>query len=228
MIRTLSRLRPMAERILLGLRLLVGRRRGALIGFDLFVLMTAAIGAFESSEWLWQMFVPVVLMPMLILGLPVVSDSVALELRAGSLDLALTSPGAEGYFERRIFSFCGLLIIQGCLIIVAIRFAQGNFLLFPAIVHVLVSGFVIGATALFWATRLRAPGSVLFASSATLLALSKWLFTSPVHQAEGLFPFLFSRDALPWLRDEAVLLAVGIVLLLYARRRLSRPEQLLF
>ncbi|HNJ78742.1 MAG TPA: hypothetical protein PKX56_05255, partial [Marmoricola sp.] len=44
-----------------------------------------------------------------LIGAPVLSDVVDLERRAGSLDLALSSPGADLYFERRLLAFLSLL-----------------------------------------------------------------------------------------------------------------------
>jgi hypothetical protein len=93
---------------------------------------------------------------------------------------------------------------------------------------VIVSLF-LGAAALFWAVRLKSGGAVWLASMGTVLAFSRWFFASPIpdrhHGAfNGWLPGL--EESLSWLGGALVLGAATLILFLYARRRLKRPETL--
>lgn len=230
------RLIPRARRLLrtvrLSLELLLGRRLLLFAGVDLLVVggafMAMLLGDGDAPEAVWA---GVVLPPFLLLGLPALSGLVDLERRAGCLDLALTAPAAEGYFLRRVGSVCAVLCAQGWLLMgLDWLYERGSFPLLSVLVQVLLLCLFLGAAALFWAVRLKSGGAVWLASMGTVVALGRWFFFSPIpDRVHGVFNPLLPglEESLPWLASAAVLGAATLILFLYARRRLRRPETMI-
>jgi hypothetical protein len=230
--RAIDRLRRLGRTIRLSLELLLGRRLLLFAGIDLLVVggafFSMLLGDGDAPEAVWS---GVVLPPFLLLGLPALSGLVDLERRAGCLDLALTTPAAEGYFLRRVLAVCGVLCVQGCfLMVVDWLYEDSGFPLLSVLLQVVVLSAFLGAAALFWAVRLKTGGAVWLGSMATVLALGRWFFFNPIpDRVHGVFngwlPGL--EESLPWLASAAVLSAATLILFLYARRRLRRPETMI-
>lgn len=213
-------MRSTGRRLRLSLDLLLQRSLGLCLAVDVLILSGVLVQTLASNDP--EGFYYAAVIPLFLLGVPILSDTVALERRAGSLDLALSAPGAARYFERRVATFCAVMALQGTLVLLVARLAVARYLLAPALLQLLLTAAVIGAVVLFWAVRLRGPGAVAFASLLTLLALQRWLLANPVRRVG------WTVDAAAdWLGANAVLAGAAAMLYLYARRRLSRPETLL-
>jgi len=218
--------------IRLTLELLLGRRLWLFAGIDALLILSQILsmllgdGGEPPGIYTW-----VILFPFLLLGLPALSGIVEVERRAGCLDLALSTPGAVGYFVRRAAAVCGFMAVQGWVIAVADWFYEDRgFPLLTVLLQVAAVAFLVGALALFWAVRLKTAGAVWLASMATLVVLSPWFFRNPIPDIyfSRFGAWLLGRDeALPWLGSLAVLGTAATLFSLYARRRLRRPESML-
>lgn len=217
------------RRIRLTLGLLVGRRTAMVIAVDALVLLFGFVAMLAGEADTAGVYIFMVLVPELLIGVPIMADAVALERRAGSLDLALSSPGADRYFERRIIPFAALLALQGsAVMIVEWCLATRPFPLVIVLIQTWLVAAVVAAATLFWAVRLTGTGEVVFASLLSLAVLGPWLFTSPAgpYDVSGRF-FPAPADFLTILPPMLVLALAAVILYLYARRRLARPESLL-
>ena len=220
-------LRAGARRYRLAIELLLGRRPGLYLAADGLILFGALVAVLVGGGRGPDVYNGLVLLPTLLLGLPALSDVVALERRAGSLDLALSSP-APWYFERRVAAAGAFLVAQAWVLLTANWLAGGMpFPLVPPLVQSLLFVVTLGSIALFWAVRVRTPGAVAFATLVTLVALGRWTSSSPfAEEPRGrLLPPL--EDALPLAVPCVVLGLTSTVAWLHARRRLDRPETML-
>jgi len=222
-------MRGLLRTLRLSLDLLLGRRLLLFAVLDGVVILFTAMSMFLESEGAaGDIFRYVYLAPAVLLGLPALSGMVDLERRAGCLDLALAAPSAEAYFLRRVAAVCGLIAIQGELIMgIAWLNSDQPFPLLEPGLQILATSAFLGAGSLFWAVRLRTAGGVWLASAVTLAVMGEWFFFDPIpdrlHIAAGkLLPG--AEAAVPWLRSLAVLAAGSVLFFLYARRRLRRPE----
>src|SRR6185295_10752744 len=174
-----DRLRRLLRTARLSLELLLGRRLLLFAVVDFLIVGAAVlamlVGAGDEPEAVWS---GVVLPPFLLLGLPALSGIVEVERRAGCLDLALTTPAAEGYFLRRVAAVCGVLCLQGWLLMGLdwLHETGKGFPLLTVLAQVAVLSLFLGAAALFWAVRLKSGGAVWLASMGTVLAFSRWFF----------------------------------------------------
>ncbi len=220
----------LARRTGYNLALLLERRLWIYLAGDamfLFLGMVQAIEATNGSDLVSRLYPHVVVLPGLVLGLPAMSGVLALERRAGSLDLALAVPSTERYFRRRILPICVFLAVQGA---VVMALATDGWELARALVQSTVLSFLLGALTLFWATRLKTSGAVMVASLATVALLSPWIFFSPVTRlGYGAPPMLFGipLPVIVWSWKAAVQALAALILYLYARQRLRRPEVML-
>lgn len=230
--RPADRLRRLLRTARLSLELLLGRRLLLFAVVDLLAVLAALtsmlLGAGDEPEAVWS---GVVLPPFLLLGLPALSGVVEVERRAGCLDLALTTPAAEGYFLRRVASVCGVLCLQGWLLmgIDWLHESGAGFPLLPVLAQVAIHSLFLGAAALFWAVRLKSGGAVWLASMGIVLLFSRWFFAVPIPDRHfGVFNAWLPgpEESLSWLGGALVLGAAALILFLYARRRLRRPETL--
>ncbi len=195
--------------------------------FFLFIGLLEAIEVMGDADWLDQLYPRTVVMPMLVLGLPAMSGVLALERRAGSLDLALAVPSTERYFLGRIAPICVFMTVQGWIVLALI--ASGWDLL-RALYQCTVTAALLGALTLFWAVRLKTSGAVLVASVVTVGLLNSWIFYSPAAAfVEGApLEFLGIRlEMFAWGWKAAVQTLAAVILFLYARERLRRPESML-
>jgi hypothetical protein len=168
-------------------------------------------------------------MPLLVIGVPMLAETVAVERRSGTLDLALTSPGARFYFERRVGAVIAVAILQGWIAIAIVRLLMRSepFPLSGPFVQVITSALFIGAVVLNWAVRVRTAGAVIFATYATALAFSPWLFSNPMHPPTTMNGPMTIGDLIAFSQNNLVLLAGAAVFFLYARQRLARPEAII-
>ena len=93
----------------LSLDLLLGRRLLLFAILDAIVVLWGLSMALFEGEEPMGIYSGLVTFPFVLLALPAMADVIALERRAGSLDLALTASSTEAYFARRILTVCGLL-----------------------------------------------------------------------------------------------------------------------
>lgn len=215
------------RRFHLSLSLLFGQRAPLFLGVDLVVVLMALTIALATGT-VRELYVPIVFLD-LVLGVPILSDVVALERRAGSLDIALSSPGAGFYFERRVLAFTLAMTLQSWLILAFSRAAVGAFPLLPALIQTALVAALLSAAALFWAVRLESPGAVLFGTLVFALALAPWIFENPISADPRTRTGLFLRgdELFDFAKRNLVLASTGAILYLYARRRLARPEAIL-
>lgn len=225
-------MRDLLRSLLLSLRLLLGRRIGLFAAVDALVLGGSLLNMLLESEGEpAELYRSIFLIPSLILALPALAGIVDLERRAGCLDLALSSPSAEGYFVRRAGAVCTVAALQGWVMMILGWVVGGfSFPIFAPLVQIAAVSLFLGAVALFWAVRLKTAGGVWLASMVTLALLGKWSFFNPIPPRFGakfgaLLPGL--EAALPWLGSVAVLAGGSALFFLYARRRLRRPELIL-
>lgn len=198
-----------------------------LVGFGVLTAMTAE-GAPATI-----LYTSGGLVPLLALGVPALSDLVALERRAGCLDLALAAPAGELYFLRRLGVVVAALLAQGVgLLTAAWLLGDGEFPLLTVVAQLAAVTLFVAAVTLFWAVRLGSAGSVWLASMVTVAAAGKWVFWNPVVSAVPGGPRIGKLLPNPWgIWEWAIrftpLVVATLLLLSYARRRLQRPETLL-
>lgn len=214
------------RRLALSVSLLLGRRTVLFVCADLLLLFFLGVPILLGGDDLWALVVATYLL----IGVPVLADAVDLERRAGSLDLALSSPGADLYFERRILAFLTLLTAQAWLILLVGFLFVNAHPLPPALLQAALAALFLGAASLFFAVRMKSAGSVMFGTYVAVLAFSPWFFESPVVKGAGRrlwIPLVLVAENLDFVKRNAVLGSATLLLFLYARRRLSRPESLL-
>jgi hypothetical protein len=221
-------MRTMLTRIRLSIGILTERRLAlyawvdfllAFIGFGM-----ALSGARGSSR---EFYFPFFLLPVLFVAVPMLSDMVAVERRSGTLDLALTSPGAAFYFEQRAIAVAVLMIVQGWIGVVLAYAIAENFDLVTPFVQVVVVSLFTATVVLNWSVRFKSAGAVMFATYATAGVFYPWFFSNPIYPPTT---FLQPRQVGDWIdygQQNLVLLVAAAVFYLYARQRLARPERLI-
>jgi hypothetical protein len=214
------------------LELLLGNRLKLFATADVVVVLWTLLAMMLDTEGEPQdVYLQVVLVPLLILGLPALAGLVEVERRAGCLDLALSAPNVEGYFLRRAAAVSALMAVQGWVLILLTWFQEGRwFPILSCLTQVLVVSVFLGVLALFWAVRLKTAGGVWLASIVTTIALNRWFFHNPVpHRHFGVHDGLLPREEelIDWIVSVAVLGAATVLLYFYARRRLRRPETMI-
>lgn len=218
-------------------------RRFWLFGIaDFIVVVQGLLTALLGTGRLEQIYTSMVLAPIVLLGVPVLSSSIALERRAGSLDLALAVASTERYFLRRAVPVCLFLVVQAWLLL-GVAYAvvhesavfdyllRKGHLVVPVVLHTALVGVLTGAVTLFWAARVPTTGGAMVASFATVGVLSKWMFQSPFLAGWGP-PGTWILGVVPpavlgqaW--NLGVLALAAVLFYLYARERLRRPELML-
>lgn len=191
--------------------------------FVFFAVIIALLGEGTVTGIYYSMF----LVPALLFGVPTLSEVVALERRAGTLDLALSSPGAGTYFERRVLALSIIIFMQGLVAIFAARLAIEWFPLSGALVQTLVVTLFVCSVTLFWSVRLRTSGSVIFAAYITILCFSPWFVTSAYHPLSHHNGPMETMEIVAWFKRNLVLASASAILYLYTLQRLSRPQAIL-
>jgi hypothetical protein len=216
-------------RVRLSLRLLTDRRAALFVFIDGLFLLTGLMIGLAGTGTARDFWNPLFLMPLLVVGVPMLADAVAVERRSGTLDLALTSPGARFYFERRIVAVAGMMVVQGWLAIAIVRVAMRSepFPLSGPFVQSISVALFIGAAVLNWAVRMRTPGAVMFATYATAATFAPWLFSNPIHPPTTMNGPMTVSDIIGWVQNNLVLVAAAATFYLYARQRLARAEAII-
>jgi len=218
----------MIERLRLSIELLLERRLFALIIVDVLVLLQALVIALVTDGEPSSIYMGVVVLPFVLLGVPILANAVAIERRAGSLESVLVSPTAHTYFLRRYASFCGLMALQGLIVMTLVWLIPSRPFPLPfVLVQTLLVAALLGTVSMFWGVYLKSSGAVILASFVTLLALAPWFLDDPmpVQPAGRFFPGW--RDLTEWLQTNAVLALAALLFYLYARRRMLQTEKLL-
>ncbi len=220
-------MRDLLTRLQFSVSLLTERRVILFVILDaLFIIagVTSAVAGDSASS----IYLPMFLVPALIIAVPMLADTVAVERRSGTLDLAMTSPGADWYFERRVGAVAALLIMQAWAGVLIARVAGEPFPLSGPMLQIAIVTAFLAATALNWTVRMRTSGAVIFAVYATVLAFSPWFFRNPVRPPgyQGIGPMQLS-DYIDYFKTNAILAIAAVIFYLYARQRLSRPESLI-
>ncbi len=216
-------------RVRLSLRLLTERRAALFISIDALFLFGGLMMGLAGSGSVREFWQTLFLMPLLVIGVPMLAETVAVERRSGTLDLALTSPGARFYFERRVAAVITVAVLQGWLAMLFVRLLMRSepFPLSGPFVQIVSASLLIGAVVLNWAVRVRSAGAVIFATYATALAFAPWLFSNPIHPPTTMNGPMTIGDMIGWSQDNLVLLAAAATFYLYARQRLARPEAII-
>lgn len=225
--------------------LLLERRFWLFLVADLFIVGVGLFNALLGSGLLQEIYKSMAALPVVLLGVPVLSSTVSLERRAGSLDLALAVPSPERYFLRRVMPVCGFFIVQAWLftLVAYLIVWESNFLryiagskglyMLPVFVHATLLGLLVGSITLFWTSRINSSGGVMVASFLTFLALGKWISAIPMIFPKNLGPYstwyfgLIPPIYLTVAWNLTVLALAAVLFYLYARERLRRPELML-
>lgn len=216
------------------LQLQLGRQLTLLLVLDAVIVGFGILGAMTAEGSIASLlYLSGGLVPLLALGVPALSDLVALERRAGCLDLALAAPAGELYFLRRAGVVVAALLAQGVgLLLAAWLLTDAEFPLLTVVAQLAAVTLFVAAVTLFWAVRLGSAGSVWLASMASVAAAAKWVFWNPVVTALPGGPRIGKLLPNPWGIWEwatrwTPLVVATLLLVSYARRRLRRPETLL-
>jgi ABC-type multidrug transport system ATPase subunit len=207
----------------LSAELLVGRKAAVLLvgdGLLCFLFLILILTGGEPSDLHF-----ITLVPLLVVGIPVMADAVGVERRSGTLDLALCAPAGPLYFFVRVSTVCVLFGLQGTVLLLSASMGIQRFHVFPAIAQCWLAAAVSGAVALAWATVLTRTGPALLASLLTVAAIGKWFLFSPVF---GDAVPAFGRDGWlwRWLPSLTILTLVAVAAIWIAWRRLHQPELL--
>lgn len=235
--RRLPRVYTALRRVALDLRLLLGGKLLLLPALDILLVLSAFFDVMSQGGGLNLVYFRVVVIPALVLGVPALSSVLALERRAGSLDLALAVPSTVRFFLRRASSVIAVLGAQSLTLLLLAYIERAESLasaltadvvdLARALAQTGAVLLLLPAVVLFWSVRVRSAGAVMVASAATLLALMPWMSRPPVPEPSidkllGVPVWILS-----WGLDFSILVAAILVFGLYARERLRRPERLL-
>jgi len=220
---------PALLRIQLSLRLLTERRAALFIGIDALFLFSGLMMGLAGTGSVRDFWLPLFLLPLLVVGVPMLADTVAVERRSGTLDLALTSPGARFYFERRVGAVIAVAILQGWLAMIFVRLLNRSepFPLSGPLAQVVSVALLIGAVTLNWSVRVRGGGAVIFATYATAATFAPWLFSIPIHPPTTMNGPMTAGDIIAWTQNNLVLLAAAATFYLYARQRLAHQEAII-
>src|SRR2546423_7294283 len=124
-------------------------------------LFAGVIIGLNGGENATALYIPFFIIPCFLVAIPMLADTVAIERRSGTLDLALTSPGARFYFERRTLAVAALIVAQGWITIIITRFLMEPFPLSGPFIQIISVALFIGAVSLNWAVRLKTAGAVM-------------------------------------------------------------------
>ncbi|MDA8021364.1 MAG: hypothetical protein MPN21_28380, partial [Thermoanaerobaculia bacterium] len=159
------------RRLLLDLRLLVGGKLLLFAAVNVLVVFDAFFQVMMEGGGINLVYHRVVIVPALLVGVPALSSIVALERRAGSLDLALAVPSTVRFFSRRASSVIVVLGVQALALLLFAHFERAHGLvaalttdlevLVRALVQTATVLLLLPAVVLFWSVRTRGAGAVM-------------------------------------------------------------------
>lgn len=220
--------------------LLLERRLMLFLVADGFLVLIGLFVSLEAGGRVRELYRSMVAYPTILFGIPILAGTVALERRAGSLDLALAVPSTEAYFLRRVLPVCGFFVVQGWILPHFILIVSGSWwktvsssaewkTLLMLHLHTVILASLVGAVSLYWGSRLRSAGGVMVASGLSLAVLFRWIMKpleeGPLGMAHRFLGFPVNVLANVW--SLVVLGAATVIFYLYARERLRRPETML-
>jgi len=214
-------------RVRTSLALLTERRVGLYILIDAAVLFSAVVAGFSGGGTAPEFYPMLFFVPAFAIALPMMADCVAVERRAGTIDLVLTSPGSGNYFERHIVSVALLLVAQGWLTLAIPWLLVERFPLSGPAIQIVIVTLFLAAAALNWAVRVRSAGGAVVLTCLTCVAFAPWFFSNPIRPLDVQHGPMSFADYLDFVRRNLILAAAAVVLYAYARRRLARPEMLI-
>jgi hypothetical protein len=214
-------------RVRTSLALLTERRAGVFILIDATVLFTAVVAGFSGGGTASEFYPMLFFGPAFAIALPMMADCVAVERRAGTIDLVLTSPGSAHYFERHILSVALVLIAQGWLTLAIPWLLVERFPLSGPAIQIVVVTLFLSAAVLNWAVRVRSAGGAVVLTCLTCIVFTPWFFSNPIRPIDVQHGPMAFADYLEFIRRNLILAAAAAVLYAYARRRLARPETLI-
>jgi len=220
--------------------LLLERRLVIFLVADGFLVLTGLFVSLEAGVEVREIYRSTVAFPTILFGIPILAGTVAIERRAGSLDLALAVPSTEAYFLRRVLPVCGFFVVQGWILphfllilsdswwkVVSSSVQQKTLLMLH--LHTVVLAALLGAVSLYWGSRLKSAGGVMVASGLSFAVLFRWIVNpleaGPVGMAHRWLGVPVDVLANVW--SLLVLGAATVIFYLYARERLRRPETML-
>ncbi len=213
------------NRISTSFALLTEHRAGIYIFVDASILFAAVVTGFSGGGAAPSFYPVLFFLPAFAIALPMMADCVAVERRAGTIDLVLTSPGSAYYFERHVLSVALPLIAQGWLTLAIPWLLVERFPLSGPAIQIVVVSVFLSAAALNWAVRVRSAGGALVLTCLTCVVFAPWFFSNPIRPLDAQHgPMLFA-DYLDFIRRNLILAAAAAVLYAYARRRLANPEK---
>ena len=230
------------KRVVFAFQITLERRLWLFLGVDAVLALQGTLDSLVAGGQIDRILSQSVFLPTVLLCLPALSGSVALERRAGSLDLALSLPSTERYFLWRVLPISGLFALQGGFFLTFSYIETSGGLLKALAPNLLTGGFLrslvqclllhlfITALVLFWAVRLRTGGGVWIASFVTVWIFRPALVADPMIASDlGYNDFLLGipRPLLSWIGAVLVAGLAALMFYLYARERLRRPETLL-
>ncbi len=220
--------------------LLLERRLMLFLIVDGFLVVMGLFIALETGGQVRAIYRSMVAYPTMLFGVPILAGTVALERRAGSLDLALAVPSTEAYFLRRVLPVCGFFVVQGWVLPHFVLILSNSWrgvvsssvqltALLMLHLHTVVLALLVGAVSLYWGSRLKSAGGVMVASGISLAILSRWIMNpleaGPIGMAHRWLGVPVHVLANTW--SLTVLGAATVIFYLYARERLRRPETML-
>lgn len=214
------------SRIFRSLTLLTDRRVGVYILIDAAVLFSAVVSGFSGGGNAPSFYPMLFFVPAFAIALPMMADCVAVERRAGTIDLVLTSPGSAHYFERHVLSVALPLIAQGWLTLAIPWLLVEHFPLSGPAIQIVVVTLFLSAAVLNWAVRVRSAGGVVVLTCLTCLVFAPWFFSIPIRPLDPQHGPMVFADYVEFVRRNLILAAGAAVLYAYARRRLARAETL--
>ena len=212
------------SRLSTSLALLTERRVGLYILIDAGIVFAAVVMGFSGSGTAPEFYPVLFFIPAFAIALPMMADCVAVERRAGTIDLVLTSPGSGYYFERHVLSVALPLIVQGWLTLAIPWLLVERFPLSGPAIQIAIVTLFLSAAALNWAVHLRSAGGAVVLTCLTCVVFAPWFFSNPIRPLDVEHGAMAFADYLDFARRNLILAAAAAVLYAYARRRLARPE----
>src|SRR5213075_1536665 len=204
---TRQSLRFAIRRVRIALVLLTERRALLYVLIDTALILAAVGEGFTANGKADEFYIVLYILPLFLLAVPMMSEAVAMERRAGTLDLALTSPGATFHFERRIAAIALLATLQGWITLAIPWLLVEHFPLTGPMLQMAIVATFTAAVALNWAVRLRSAGAAAFMTYVTCFAFKPWFFSNPIRPLDAEHGPMIFADYLEYFRRNAVLAA---------------------